>query len=235
MTDLFMIYQDNLKNKLHKIDSNLSRLEAPLIIPSSQNQLFSDIEVDLTESEKLIKNLEIQINTSINIKDPNFILYLKNYKTRYESYKKKYMKLKNKYETENKMKHISPSGKDDNINNNLIDSCAYDSFQKLEQAKRTTIEIEGIGKDVMYDLNNQTHQMKNVNNKINNINDTMSSSATLLNEMELRNKKNKNIIIIVSIFLIILFFTIAIGRISSKFFHYNSSDNNNSNTKDESS
>ena len=103
----------HLKNKFHKVNSNLSWVEAPLIIPSSQNELFSDIKADLKESEKLINNFEMQINTSTNIKDPNLILYLKNFKIDYESYKKKYMKLKNEYETENKMKHISISCKND--------------------------------------------------------------------------------------------------------------------------
>ena len=84
-----------------------------MIITSSQNELFSDIEADPKESEKLINNFEMQINTSTNIKDPNLILYLKNFKIDYESYKKKYMKLKNEYETENKMEHISTSCKND--------------------------------------------------------------------------------------------------------------------------
>ena len=108
-----MIYQDNLKNKLHKVNSNLSWIEVPLIIPSSQNELFSDIEADLKENEKLIKNFEMQINTSPNIKDPNFILCLKNFKIEYELYKKKYMKLKNEYETQKKIKHISTFCKND--------------------------------------------------------------------------------------------------------------------------
>ena len=55
----------------------------------------------------------MQINTPTNIKEPNFILYLKNFKIGYESYKKKSMKLKNEYETENKMKYISTSCKSD--------------------------------------------------------------------------------------------------------------------------
>ena len=55
----------------------------------------------------------MQISTSTNIKVPNFILCLKNFKIEYESYKKKSMKLKNKYETENKMKYISTSCKSD--------------------------------------------------------------------------------------------------------------------------
>ena len=84
-----------------------------MIIPSSQNKLFSDTEANLKESEKLIKNFEMQINTPTSIKEPNFILYPKNSKIGYESYKKKSMKLKNKYETENKMKHISTSCKSD--------------------------------------------------------------------------------------------------------------------------
>ena len=54
----------------------------------------------------------MQINTLTNIKEYNFILYLKNFKIGYESYKK-YMKLKNEYKTENKMKHISTSCKSD--------------------------------------------------------------------------------------------------------------------------
>ena len=81
-----MIY--HLKNKFHKVNSNLFWIEVPFIIPSSQKKLFSDIEADLKESEKLIKNFEIQIYTSTNIKDPNFILYLKNFQIDYESYKK---------------------------------------------------------------------------------------------------------------------------------------------------
>ena len=105
----------HLKNKFHKVNSNLSWIEVSLIIPLSQNELFSDIEADPKESEKLINNFEMQINTSTNIKDPNFILYLKNFKIEYESYKKKYMKLKNEYETENKMKHISTSCKNDSF------------------------------------------------------------------------------------------------------------------------
>ena len=55
----------------------------------------------------------MKINTSTNTKDPNFILYLKNFKIGYESYKKKSMKLKNEYETENKIKHLSASCKND--------------------------------------------------------------------------------------------------------------------------
>ena len=65
-----------------------------MIIPSSQNKLFSDIEANLKEIEKLIKNFEMQINTPTNIKEPNFILYLKNFKIECGSYKKTYMKLK---------------------------------------------------------------------------------------------------------------------------------------------
>ena len=52
-----MIY--HLKNKFHKVNSNLSWIEVSLIIPLSQNELFSDVEADLKESEKLIKNFEI--------------------------------------------------------------------------------------------------------------------------------------------------------------------------------
>ena len=55
----------------------------------------------------------MQINSSTNIKESNFILYLKNYKIEYKSYKKKYMKLKNEYKAENKIKHISTSCKND--------------------------------------------------------------------------------------------------------------------------
>ena len=55
----------------------------------------------------------MKINTSTNTKDPNFILDLKNYKSECESYKKTYMKIKNEYETENKIKHLSASCKND--------------------------------------------------------------------------------------------------------------------------
>ena len=208
MSDLFEIYQENLKALFSKISSSFDSLATT----SNKKAVIDEIEHTLKEIEKLIKDLEVQIATEMT-NDPNHSLYVKNYKSGYEQYKRKYFKEKEKVELEIKANTIGLSTTASSINQSI----AYNSFDKLERAKRETIEMENVGNDVMRDLEGQKEQMKGITGKVGDIGDQLTVSTGLISDMDRRNKRNKNIIVIFAIALIVIFIGIVLLRIIPKF------------------
>jgi hypothetical protein len=68
---------------------------------------------------------------------------------------------------------------------------AWKSGEKLEQAKRTAIEMEGISLEVMKQMEHQTNQMKHINLKVNDLNDNIDDSDKLINLMTRRSYRTK--------------------------------------------
>ncbi len=217
MSGLFDIYQSNVKMLFQKISNNLDT------ISSETGEKIDLIESDLKEVQKLLKNLEIEVAAESPVSDTYLIV--KNYKNGYNQYSKRFRKEKEKYQ--NSIKSVSLGINSDNTMNNNIknDEIAYNSFDKLQNARRVTIEMQGIGQDVMRDMNGQTETMKNINSKIGNVSDDLSSSTSLISEMQKIQRRNKIIIYLYGGFLIILFLIIAFFRIYPKF----KSDNPNQN------
>ena len=217
MSGLFDIYQSNVKMLFQKISNNLDT------ILSETGEKIDLIESDLKEVQKLLKNLEIEVAAESPVSDTYLIV--KNYKNGYNQYTKRFRKEKEKYQ--NSIKSVSLGINSDNTMNNNIknDEIAYNSFDKLQNARRATIEMQGIGQDVMRDMNGQSETMKNINSKIGNVSDDLSSSTSLISEMQKIRRRNKIIIYLYGGFLIILFLIIAFFRIYPKF----KSDNPNQN------
>jgi hypothetical protein len=97
------------------------------------------------------------------------------------------------------------------INNEDV---AWKSYDKLEQAKRSAIEMENISIDINRELHGHTEKIKNINSKVTDMNGELVSSNYLLTKMMRRENRNKLIIALISILLIICF----IGIIYFKFF-----------------
>ena len=110
---------------------------------------------------------------------------------------KRFRKEKEKYE--NSIKTVSLDiNSDNNIKKNIKDDeIAYNSFNKLQNARRVTIEMQGIGQDVMRDMNGQSETMKSINSKIGNVSDDLSSSSSLISEMQKIRRRNKMLYILV--------------------------------------
>lgn len=208
MSDLFEIYQENLKALFNGVSSSFDSLATT----SNKKVVIDAIEHSLKEIEKLIKDLEVQIATGMS-NDPNHSTYVKNYKSGYDQYKRRYFKEKEKVELEIKANIIGLSTTAPSINQSI----AYNSFDKLERAKRETIEMESVGNDVMRDLDGQQEQMKGITGKINDMGDQLTVSSGLISDMDRRNKRNKNIIVIFAIALIVIFIGIVLLRIIPKF------------------
>ena len=98
------------------------------------------------------------------------------------------------------------------------DEIAWNSYSKLEKVKRTTIEMENISIEVSRELNNQTDKLKGISSKVNEINRDISTSTGLINKMMNLQRRNKVIILLFSLFLILTF----VGIMCFKFFSGNS-------------
>ena len=131
MSELFDIYQENIKILFKKVSSSFDSLKQS---KNRQGELDS-IDKSLHEIEKLIKDLDIHITTGLS--DQNFSIYVKNFKTGYEMYRKRYLKEKDKIVIDVYMKKIELKTMSSTVNDNI----AYKSFEKLQNAKRATIEM----------------------------------------------------------------------------------------------
>lgn len=88
------------------------------------------------------------------------------------------------------------------------------------------IELKGI--EIVEEMSTQTDQMKNIGGKVTTMNGQLTSSSSLLSEMEIHHQKNKRFLISLATILLLLFLTVAAFRlISSK----NYSNANNTNLK----
>lgn len=206
MSELFEIYQENIKILFKKVSSSFDSLKQ-----SKNRQIELDtIDKSLHEIEKLIKDLDIHITTGLS--DQNFSIYVKNFKTGYEMYRTRYLKEKDKIIIDVNMKKIELIAMSSPVNDNI----AYKSFEKLQNAKRTTIKMENIGNEALKEFDSQKDQIKTIKNKVCDIDDHLSSSTGLITEMDRREKRNKNILVIFSVTLVVIFFGILIIRILPK-------------------
>ena len=205
MSELFDIYQENIKLLFKKVSSSFDSLKQS---KNRQGELDS-IDKSLHEIEKLIKDLDIHITTGLS--DQNFSIYVKNFKTGYEMYRKRYLKEKDKIVIDVYMKKIELKTMSSTVNDNI----AYKSFEKLQNAKRATIEMESVGNDTLKEFDSQKDQIKKITNKVSDMDDQLSSSTGLITEMDRREKRN-NILVIFAITLLVIFFGILIIRILPK-------------------
>ena len=109
--------------------------------------------------------------------------------------KKRWKKLKEKIKLLKKFNTTTENINDDETDD-TSQSLRFNSFNKLQQATRSTIEMENMSGNILGDLNNQSSQMKNVSSKIGLINEDIDSSDSILNKMFSRQSRDKKIIII---------------------------------------
>ena len=213
MSELFEIYNSNIKKVYNKLEDNFNSLKFSSNDNDSTNKIFSQISLSLNEAQKLLRNLDIEISSESHSSE--YYLIVKKHRSTYNNYLKNLRKLKEKYENENKEILLSDLNKNKLGGSN--EEIAYNSFNKLQNARRVTIEMEGIGEDVMRDMNGQTDIMKGINSKIGDISNDLNSSTTLISEMQKIQRRNKAIIYLYGAFLIFLFLIIAFFRIYPKF------------------
>ena len=165
----------------------------------------------ISNTEKPVKDLSIY--NVMNNKDQTKTNTLQRQLT---DSKKRWKRLKEKIKLLKKSNSDNPNSI--NVDNeDTSQAIRINSFNKLQQATRSTIEMENMSGNILGDLNNQTSQMKGVSSKIGLMNNDIDSSNNILNKMFSRQSRDKKIIILFGLLLFLIFFGTLSYKVYRKF------------------
>ena len=205
-------YENELRKDFDKLDSLNNKAEI-----STDKELNSIVEQMSDEISKLEKTIK-DYNIYINLNNKNDQSKTKEIQKKLSENKKKFKKLKEKLKAFKKNNNNNQNQDSiDDIDDDTSQSMKYNTFHKLQLATRTSIEMENMSGNILGDLNNQTNQMKGVSSKIGLINDDIDTSNTILGKMFRRQGRDKKIIIICGITLMLIFLGTLAYKIINKF------------------
>ena len=202
-------YEKEIRKNMNELDTLNSKAEF-----SDEKDLY--IIVDqmgdiISTTEKTVKDYNIY-NVMNNNDDQT---KTKEIQKQLSDSKKRWKKLKEKlkeFEKKN-INSIKVEGEEDGSSQTLT----FNSFNKIQLASRSTIEMEDMSGNILGDLNNQSSQMKNVSSKIGLINEDIDTSNNVLTKMFNRQSRDKKIIIIFGLILLIAFLGTLTYKIIIKF------------------
>ena len=202
-------YENEIRKKMNEIETLNSKADIsngqdlPLIV-EQMGEVISN-------TEKTVKDYSIY-----NVMNNNDQTKTNTLQRKLTDSKKRWKKLREKI----KLLKKNNNNNQNNINDEYEDTTQItriNSFKKLQQATRSTIEMESMSGNILGDLNNQSSQMKGVSSKIGLINEDIDSSNTILNKMFSRQNRDKRIIIIFGLILFFIFFGTLTFKIAKKF------------------
>ena len=205
-------YENEIRKDFDKLDSLNS--QADISPEGDLNSIVEKMGEAISKAEKTVKDYNIYNNLNNNItqnKTKEIQKKLTDNKKRWKKLKEK-IKLLKKNNNKNDDNTLNDEGDDDTTN-----SIKYNTFNKLQLATRSTIEMENMSGNILGDLSNQSNQMKGVSSKIGLINDDIDVSNSVLGKMFSRQGRDKKIIIIFAIFLILVFLGTLAYKIVNKF------------------
>ena len=207
-------YENEIRKDFDKLD--LLNSQADISGEGDLNSIVENMGEAISKAEKTIKDYNIYNNLNNNgaqNKTKDIQKKLADNKKRWKKLKEK-LKLikKNSNKNDDNNNALNEEGDDDTTN-----SIKYNSFNKLQLATRSTIEMENMSGNILGDLSNQTHQMKGVSSKIGLINDDMDISNSVLGKMFNRQGRDKKIIVIFGIILILIFLGTLTYKVINKF------------------
>ncbi len=93
---------------------------------------------------------------------------------------------------------------------------AWEQGQKVEKMKRAAVEMEAISVKVMRQLDRQTDQIKHIHHRVNDINGNLEDSNSLLDGMRRRVSRNKRIMILFAVIVVVAFLSFLMYKIFFK-------------------
>ena len=201
-------YENEIRKNMEEINTLNSKAE--LSEGKELHTIVNQMGDAISNAEKNIKDLNIH-NVMNNNNDQT---KTKEIQRKLTDSKKRWKKLKEKLKLlkKNNKDSIEVIDEDDASQN-----IKYNSFNKLQQATRSTIEMENMSGNILGDLNNQSNQMKSVSSKIGLINEDIDTSNSILGKMFSRQNRDKRIIIIFGLILIMAFLGTLTYKIVNKF------------------
>ena len=202
-------YEKEIRKNMNELDTLISKAEF-----SDGKELYDIVDQMgdiISTTEKTVKDYNIY-NVMNNNDDQT---KTKEIQKQLSDSKKRWKKLKEKlkeFEKKN-INSIKVEGEEDGSSQTLT----FNSFNKIQLASRSTIEMEDMSGNILGDLNNQSSQMKNVSSKIGLINEDIDTSNNVLTKMFNRQSRDKKIIIIFGLILLIAFLGTLTYKIIIKF------------------
>ena len=201
-------YEKEIKKNMNHIETLQSKAEI-----SEDKELHTIVEQmgqAISNTEKTVKDYNIYnvMNNKDQTKTNTIQRKLTDSKKKWKKLKEK-LKLLKKINDKNSSNEVEEEDNSQNIR--------LKSFNKLQQATRSTIEMENMSGNILGDLNNQSNQMKNVSSKIGFMNDDINSSNNILNKMFSRQSRDKKMIIILGVILLFAFVGTFTYKVLNKF------------------
>ena len=208
MSEILTTYEVNYRKNEEKINDNFKKLTLSLGIESDidKTKILQNIELLISEQEKIIKLLECETSSLVNQEDYEaFNNKMTSYKQNLKINKNSYQEMEDKINS----KDTLYGNNEQNLSNGLLknEQSNYLGNLKLQEAKRILANTEDMGNKIIVNMDEQSNTMKNLNSKVKTMNGELDESNTILNKMKSRIKKNKKIVIYLSI---ILFITLVI-------------------------
>ena len=206
--EILKMREKTIKKNLDLIETQLNKGEI-----GDYNKLKEIIDLvnhKILETEKELKLINIELTTN-NIK--NNILSTKESSQKLEKLKKQLRKLEKKLNNNLDINNKDYIDQDDE----RAKSIPFNSFKKLQMARRSTIEMENMSGNILGNLDDQTTQMKGVTSKIGMMNSDIDSSTGVLMKMIGRGNRDKKIIILFGLLLFIIILGVLIYKLVSKF------------------
>ena len=201
-------YEKEIKKNMNHIESLQSKAE--LTEDKELPTIVDQMGQIISNTEKTIKDYNIY-----NVMNNNDQTKGNTIQRKLTDSKKKWKKLKEK------IKLLKKNNKSNSINDDeIIDNShniRMNSFNKLQQATRATIETESMSGNILGDLNNQTSQMKGVSSKLGLMNNDIDSSSGILTKMIGRGNRDKKIIVLVALFFCVCIIALIIYKLINKF------------------
>ena len=201
-------YENEIRKNMNKIETLQSKAEI-----SDDKELHTIVDQmgqAISTTEKTVKDYNIYnvMNNNDQTKANTIQRKLTDSKKRWKKLKEKLKLLKKN----NEMNSLNDAEEED-----TSQSIRFNSFNKLQLATRSTIEMENMSGNILGDLNNQSSQMKNVSSKIGLINEDIDTSNGILTKMFSRQNRDKKIIIIFGVILLLAFLGTLTYKIVNKF------------------
>ena len=196
--DLSSMHESDIRKNFSNLDTLISNIK--FSEESIKNNLISQAEKLLKDTEMKIKNYQISTEYSESSK-------IKDFQKKLLSYKKKINSV-SKENTNNKSLNNNYYNRDDDTQN-----LTSNSFNKIQLATRNTIEMESMTGDILGDLNNQSEKMKGVKSKLGVMDTDLNSSNSLLGNIIEKQSDDMKVIIIVGCILSLITFCFLMYKI----------------------
>lgn len=217
MSEILLTYEKSFRKNEERINSNFQKLTLSLGIESDvdKNKLLQEIELLIAEQEKILKQMEFETSSLINQEDYDaFNNKMTSYKQNLKINKKSLQDMEDKINN----KELITGNNEQNLSKGLLknEQNNYLGNLKLQEARRVLANTEDMGNKIVVNMDEQSNTMKNLNTKVKGMNVELDESNTILNKMKSRMKKNKKIIIYLSLIFFITLILIFIYKFFKK-------------------